>query len=363
MATGAIALLVAQTLSTPSHQFDAYVFQHPCCYLVSTWKFSLTSRREYFPTFYDTRKFSLTSRRNFSKWQLFTKTCSFYRLGFGGHSAPNRPISDQHRINQSAISIFHHFLTFDLMIFFFFFYSSPDSSHTLWWIVEYSGGETSTLCQLEVSVWPCVCSTGCSRLVTHPGTNPARRCLTSVIWREPVRHRHMVYALEWYGHSSGSKQTIQHFPATFWSLTLWNVLERSIWAQFSVETNNRSALRQGHWIQSVSTEMLVVVWCSSWKGRDSRKGVLSIYIRRCLCLVEREVFFLLFITLRFFCRSERSLRVGLSRFLSQFFTNISGTGESKWRLLAQATSERGKCGRICSSACSSPSRMHITQIA
>ena len=32
---------------------------------------------------------------------------------------------------------------------------------------------------------------------------------------------------------------------------------------------------------------------------------------------------------RFFCRSERSLRVGLSRFLSQFLTNISGTGESK----------------------------------
>ena len=161
-------------------------------------------------TFYDTWKFSLTSRRNFSKWQLFTKTCSFYRLGFGGHSAPNRPISDQHRINQSAISTEstnqrsapnqpisdQHFPTtfwpLTLGFFFFFFYSSPDSSHTLWWIVEYSGGETSTLCQLEVSVWPCVCSTGCSRLVTHPGTNPARRCLTSVIWQEPVCHRHLV---------------------------------------------------------------------------------------------------------------------------------------------------------------------------
>ena len=34
-------------------------------------------------------------------------------------------------------------------------------------------------------------STGCSRLVTHPGTNPAWRCLTSVIWREPVCHRHL----------------------------------------------------------------------------------------------------------------------------------------------------------------------------
>ena len=161
-ATGAIALLVAQTLSIPGRQV---ALANPCCYLVGT------------------RKFSLTSRRIFSKWQLFTKTCSFYRLGLGGHSAPKQPISDQHRINQSAISIFpslfdlmecsrmfhkdtvqhrnnqrsafsRHFLTFDLMI--FFFYSSPDSSHTLRWIVEYSGGETSTLCQLEVSVWPCV---------------------------------------------------------------------------------------------------------------------------------------------------------------------------------------------------------------
>ena len=31
-------------------------------------------------------------------------------------------------------------------------------------------------------------STGCSREVTHLGTNPARRCLTSVISREPVCH-------------------------------------------------------------------------------------------------------------------------------------------------------------------------------
>ena len=31
-------------------------------------------------------------------------------------------------------------------------------------------------------------STGGSRVVTHPGTNLARRCSTSVIWREPVCH-------------------------------------------------------------------------------------------------------------------------------------------------------------------------------
>ena len=170
----------------------------------------------------------------FSKWQLFTKTCSFYRLGFGGHSAPNRPISDQHfpslfdriwpdltgfdwiwpdltkapvlecsiriQFSVETISDQHFPTTFWPLTLWFFFYSSPDSSHTLWWIVEYSGGETSTLCQLEVSVWPCVCSTGWSRLVTHPGTNPARRCLTSVIWQEPVCHRHLVVdknAQEW----------------------------------------------------------------------------------------------------------------------------------------------------------------------
>ena len=32
---------------------------------------------------------------------------------------------------------------------------------------------------------------GVPRVVTHPGTNPARRCLTSVIWREPVCHRRL----------------------------------------------------------------------------------------------------------------------------------------------------------------------------
>ena len=154
-------------------------------------------------------------------------------------------------------------------------------------------------------------------------------------------------------------------PAFSRHFLIFDLMEcsRMIWAQFSVETNNRSALRQGHWIQSVSTEMLVVVWCSSWKGRDSRKGVLSIYIRTMSVSSWAWSFFFIVHHPTFFCRSERSLRVGLSRFLSQFLTNISGTGESKWRLHAQATSERGKCGRTCSSACWSPSRMHITQIA
>ena len=41
-------------------------------------------------------------------------------------------------------------------------------------------------------------STGCSRVVTHPGTNPARRCLTSVIWREPVCHRRLAVGTWWH---------------------------------------------------------------------------------------------------------------------------------------------------------------------
>ena len=35
---------------------------------------------------------------------------------------------------------------------------------------------------------------GCSRVVTHPGTNPARWGLTWVIWREPVCHRRLAKA-------------------------------------------------------------------------------------------------------------------------------------------------------------------------
>ena len=37
--------------------------------------------------------------------------------------------------------------------------------------------------------------TGCSQAVPHPSTIPARRCLTSVIWRELVSHRGMVVRL------------------------------------------------------------------------------------------------------------------------------------------------------------------------
>ena len=56
-------------------------------------------------------------------------------------------------------------------------------------------------------------STGCSRLVTHPGTNPARRCLTWVICREPVCHRRLAVDK--------------------------NALECSIRTQFIVETTNQ----------------------------------------------------------------------------------------------------------------------------
>ena len=39
----------------------------------------------------------------------------------------------------------------------------------------------------HVSSAPSVaCNMGCSLVITYPGTNHARRCLTSAIWREPV---------------------------------------------------------------------------------------------------------------------------------------------------------------------------------
>lgn len=43
------------------------------------------------------------------------------------------------------------------------------------------------------------CSTGYSQAVTHPSTKPARRCLTSVIGREPV------YSA-WYGRRQVNKE-------------------------------------------------------------------------------------------------------------------------------------------------------------
>ena len=58
--------------------------------------------------------------------------------------------------------------------------------------LAHSADLRSRLCHVHVSSTPSVVySTGCSRLVTHPGTNPARRCLTSVIWREPICHRRL----------------------------------------------------------------------------------------------------------------------------------------------------------------------------
>ena len=41
----------------------------------------------------------------------------------------------------------------------------------------------------EVSAPSVANHTGCFRVVTHPGTNPGRRCLSLVIGREPVCHR------------------------------------------------------------------------------------------------------------------------------------------------------------------------------
>ena len=53
-------------------------------------------------------------------------------------------------------------------------------------------------------------NTGCSQAVTHPSTDPARRCLTSVIGREPVHSA-------WYGRR---RQTVFHSP--FYRYWKWN---------------------------------------------------------------------------------------------------------------------------------------------
>ena len=87
--------------------------------------------------------------------------------------------------------------------FFFFFFTQVQTPVTLcsgeWWSIlvvrlAHSADLRSRL--RHVSSAPSVAySTGCSRVVTHPGTNPARRCLTSVIWREPVCHRRLAVVL------------------------------------------------------------------------------------------------------------------------------------------------------------------------
>ena len=72
--------------------------------------------------------------------------------------------------------------------FFFFLLKSRLQSHffsgELWSILVVRLAHSADLRSRlrHVSSAPCVAySTGCSRVITHPGTNPARRCLTSVI--------------------------------------------------------------------------------------------------------------------------------------------------------------------------------------
>ena len=58
-------------------------------------------------------------------------------------------------------------------------------------------------------------STGCSRVVTHPGTNPARRCLTSMIRREPVCCRRLSTLKSIVAH--------KHINPFLWALVFKNV--------------------------------------------------------------------------------------------------------------------------------------------
>ena len=91
------------------------------------------------------------------------------------------------------------FFVFIPVDFFFFFFTPVQTPGTLcsgelWSILVVRLAHSADLRSRlrHVSSAPSVAySTGCSWVVTHPGTNPARRCLTSVIWREPVCHRRL----------------------------------------------------------------------------------------------------------------------------------------------------------------------------
>ena len=92
-------------------------------------------------------------------------------------------------LDLSFWSFFTFFTIFFFFFFFFFFFTQVQTPVTLcsgeWWSIlvvrlAHSADLRSRL--RHVSSAPSVAySTGCSRVDTHPGTNPARRCLTSVI--------------------------------------------------------------------------------------------------------------------------------------------------------------------------------------
>ena len=68
--------------------------------------------------------------------------------------------------------------------------------------------------------------TGCSRLVTHPGTGPARQCLISVIWWESVCHHclavDMNNRLPQNVHSSANNRILllRNLPVKPWRISL-----------------------------------------------------------------------------------------------------------------------------------------------
>ena len=89
-----------------------------------------------------------------------------------------------------------------MFFFFFFFFTQVQTPATLfsgevcelWSIVVVRLAHSADLRSRlhDVSSAPSVAyRTGCSRVVTHRGSNPARWCLTSVIWREPVCHNRL----------------------------------------------------------------------------------------------------------------------------------------------------------------------------
>ena len=114
----------------------------------------------------------------------------------------------------------------------------------------------------------CANSTPCSQAVTHPSTDEARRCLTSVIGREPVRSA-------WYGRWQENWPDISIMTPVQFDLTKTS------------DGQHQMALGRRHWPK------VELLWCSSktksCNGNHFLQEKLHQYIEMCISVFEMEV--------------------------------------------------------------------------